>query len=110
MSLTHPLESPADRGEIACSAFARSLESGLWKVYLEHLGRPEGGETGAFAPLIAWGMSLLKDDELLRYTFSVSRITLKRWATAETTPGPMARDSILRRLEKIAEERIAALV
>lgn len=85
------------------SSVGASLQRSFWTAYLAHLRLPEAGEADSFADLIQAVMVLLGNDEALCDEFSVSRITLKRWAAGVTTPGPMARDSVLRRLERLAE-------
>ncbi len=84
----------------------RDMDRDIWSAYLANLRRPEAGEAEAFAYLIKWAMRLVQDDEVLRDAFYISRITLRRWAAGETVPGPMARDSVVRRLEKLAESKV----
>lgn len=65
-----------------------------------------GKEVSWFAPLVEWGMKLMDDDDALLDLFAVSRATLKRWSNGETTPGPLARDTVIVRLRVAVREKL----
>ena len=99
-----PIE--ADAIAAASQAAARQIDFAMGRAYLSMLAKPDAVEQHRFAPLIDWGMRVLRDDDLLLDTFSISRATLKRWATGGTTPGPLARETVIGRMEKTMRERL----
>jgi hypothetical protein len=57
--------------------------------------------------LIDWSMRCFDFDDLLDL-FTVSGATIKRWAAGTTYPGPLALETVLRRLQEFVQEQIDA--
>jgi len=92
----------SEKTALAAAVSAACVEAGklMAQAYLNVLHTREAREGTWFPAMVDWGMRVVNDDDALLDRFSVSRATLKRWANAETSPGPLARESVLNRMEQ----------
>lgn len=74
-----------------------------FRTFKHILLEQDSRELHRFSAMIEWGVRLLGEDVLLD-CFAVSRATLRCWVSGEITPAPMARASILERMERLVDE------
>ncbi len=88
------------------AAVGDEIATDMAKTYRLKLAKPEAYSGEAwFAPLIRWGMRVMDDDDALIDKFGISMATLKRWAAGATTPGPLARQSVIVRMDEAVSEK-----
>jgi hypothetical protein len=79
----------------------------MLSMYQAILTEGDSKEAHRFAALIDWSMRCFDFDDLLDL-FTVSGATIKRWAAGTTYPGPLALETVLRRLQEFVQEQIDA--
>lgn len=89
----------------AAAIIGNTMHQGSLRTFQKLLSGQEACEQHRFAAMIEWAMKLIEHDAILD-KMGVSRATLRRWASAETTPVPLARVSVLNRLEELVKERL----
>lgn len=86
---------------------AKTIRKRMLGVYQAILAESGSKEQHQFAALIDWAMRIFDFDDLLDL-FMVSGATIRRWAAGTTYPGPLALETVVRRLNDFVQEQIDA--
>ncbi len=80
------------------------MRQGMLRTFHRLLLEIDSGEQHRFSSMIEWAVKLLGEDPILDQ-IAISRLTMRRWVEGTTTPGPLARSSVINRLETLVINR-----